>query len=93
VARKLGAARVVVAAPVSSLEARRLLRGIADEVVVLDYPAPFLAVGCWYDDFRQPSDEEVIRILAAAREPARDFPGDGPHAGRSALPSSALTSA
>jgi putative phosphoribosyl transferase len=93
VARKLGAARVVVAAPVSSLEARRLLRGIADEVVALDYPAPFLAVGCWYDDFRQVSDEDVIRILAAAREPARTSPGGGPQAGRSALPSSALTSA
>ncbi len=69
VARKLGAAKVVVAAPVSSLEARRMLRGLADEVVALDYPEPFMAVGCWYDDFRQTTDEEVIQLLAAAREP------------------------
>lgn len=93
VARKLGATKVVVAAPVCSLGARRLLRGLADEVVALDYPAPFIAVGCWYDDFRQVSDEEVVRILAEAREPVGDRLGDELQAGRSALPSSALTSA
>ncbi len=72
VARKLGAARVVVAAPVSSLEARRVLRGVADEVVALDYPDPFMAVGCWYDDFRQTTDEEVVQLLVAAREDRRE---------------------
>lgn len=77
VARKLGAARVVVAAPVSSLEARRALRGLADEVVALDYPEPFMAVGCWYDDFRQTTDEEVVQLLAAAREGRREPAGAG----------------
>ncbi len=77
VARKLGAARVVVAAPVSSLEARRLLRGLADEVVALDYPEPFMAVGCWYDDFRQTTDEEVLQLLAAARQEHPEPAGAG----------------
>jgi len=77
VARKLGAAKVVVAAPVSSLEARRSLRGLADEVVALDYPEPFMAVGCWYDDFRQTTDEEVVQLLAAAREDRREPAGAG----------------
>jgi predicted phosphoribosyltransferase len=72
VARKLGAARVVVAAPVSSLEARRVLRGVADEVVALDHPDPFMAVGCWYDDFRQTTDEEVVELLVAARADRRE---------------------
>jgi len=77
VARKLGAAKVVEAAPVSSLEARRSLRGLADEVVALDYPEPFMAVGCWYDDFRQTTDEEVVQLLAAAREDRREPAGAG----------------
>lgn len=75
VARKLGAARVVVAAPVSSTEARRSLRGLADDVVALDYPEPFMAVGCWYDDFRQTTDEEVVQLLAGARAPKAEPAG------------------
>jgi predicted phosphoribosyltransferase len=40
----------------------------ADEVVVLQTPASFGAVGEWYDDFRPTTDEDVQRILAQSRE-------------------------
>jgi predicted phosphoribosyltransferase len=67
--RKLGAARVVVAVPVASVEARARIAEIADEVVCLSAPAWFSAVGQWYRDFRQTDDAEVSELLerAAAR--------------------------
>jgi len=63
-ARALGAAHVVVAAPVAASDAVEALRTAADDVVVLSVPERFWAVGEWYDDFRQTSDEEVVRLLA-----------------------------
>lgn len=56
--------RLVLAAPVGAPESLRELAGIADDVVVLDQPSPFVAVGRWYDVFDQVSDEEVLRLLA-----------------------------
>jgi predicted phosphoribosyltransferase len=64
VARKLGAARVVVAVPVGSTEAVALLRAEADEVVCPLVPPGFGAVSRYYDDFPQTSDEEVSELLA-----------------------------
>ena len=63
-ARKLGAARVVVAVPVASHEAIALLSAEADEVICLEQPAYFMAVGQFYDDFPQVSDSEVRALLA-----------------------------
>ncbi|HUO96887.1 MAG TPA: phosphoribosyltransferase family protein [Steroidobacteraceae bacterium] len=63
-ARKLGAARVVVAVPVASHEAIALLSAEADEVICLEQPAFFMAVGQFYDDFPQVSDSEVRALLA-----------------------------
>ncbi len=63
VARARGAA-VVVAVPVAPPEALGLLREEADEVVCLSSPEWFTAVGQWYDDFSQTSDEEVAALLA-----------------------------
>jgi putative phosphoribosyl transferase len=40
------------------------LRAEADEVVVLETPQPFLAVGEWYRDFDQTTDEQVVSALA-----------------------------
>jgi putative phosphoribosyl transferase len=62
--RTLGAERVVVAVPVASPEARDRIAGVADEVVCLAAPALFSAVGQWYRDFGQTSDEEVRDLLA-----------------------------
>jgi putative phosphoribosyl transferase len=70
--RALGAARVVVAVPVASAEARQRIAELADETVCLETPPYFSAVGQWYRDFDQTSDSEVSRLLAASRQ---DTPG------------------
>lgn len=62
--RKRGAARVVVAVPVSARDSARRLRGEADEVITLLEPRDFSAVGQWYADFSQTSDDEVRQLLA-----------------------------
>jgi putative phosphoribosyl transferase len=63
VARAQGAARVVLAAPVAPPAVRNTLAGDADEVIVLQTPARFAAIGEWYADFSQTSDAEVIALL------------------------------
>jgi predicted phosphoribosyltransferase len=62
--RALGAARLIVAVPVASRDAVNRLERSADAVVCLLQPVWFRAVGQWYDDFEQTSDEEVARLLA-----------------------------
>lgn len=64
--KALGARRVVVAVPVASPEARDRIASVADEVVCLAAPMFFSAVGQWYHDFGQTSDEEVRDLLAKA---------------------------
>ena len=68
--RAAGAARRVLAVPVAPPDMLGALRQEADEVVCLATPSPFLAVGYHYDLFEQTSDEEVTRLLAAARATA-----------------------
>jgi predicted phosphoribosyltransferase len=69
--RRLGPARVVVAVPVGAPETCAELRREADEVVCARTPEPFYAVGRWYVDFSQTTDEEVRELLdqAAADQP------------------------
>jgi len=67
VARALGAAVVVLAVPVAPPSAERSLRGDADEMICLEMPDRFLAIGEWYEDFAQTSDEEVVALLRAAQ--------------------------
>lgn len=69
VARAQGAERVVLAVPVGAYSALATLREEADAVVCLETPSWFRAVGEWYDDFRQTSDQQVVDLLerAAAR--------------------------
>jgi putative phosphoribosyl transferase len=59
-------ARVVVAVPVSSEETCDQFRDAVDEIVCLMTPRPFYAVGLWYKDFSQTSDEDVRELLAQA---------------------------
>ena len=66
--RRLEPSRVVVAVPVGSPEACQSLSAICDAVVCPRIPATFSAVGQWYVDFSQTSDEEV-RALLAQRPP------------------------
>lgn len=61
-----GASRVIVAVPVGPPESVAMLRGMADEVVCLQSPRGFTAVGAWYEDFSQTTDEEVTALLDAA---------------------------
>lgn len=67
VARARGAARVIVATPVSSVGALERLDRVADSVVCLVRANGPFAVGAWYEDFDQTSNEEVIDDLAKAR--------------------------
>jgi putative phosphoribosyl transferase len=66
-ARAQGARRVVLAVPVGPREGLRRLSEDADDVVVLETPEPFFAVGQWYRDFPQTSDDEVVSLLGSAR--------------------------
>ena len=62
--RRLQPARVVVAVPIGARETCEALRKIADEVVCALMPEPFRAVGHWYVDFSQTTDEEVRQLLS-----------------------------
>lgn len=63
VARALGAEKVLLAVPVGSRQAMSALSAKADEVISLEIPDNFFAVGQWYEDFSPVSDEEVIELL------------------------------
>jgi uncharacterized protein (TIGR00369 family) len=67
VARAQGAARVVLAVPVAPPSASTTLAGDVDELVCLETPERFLAIGEWYEDFSQTRDEEVVSLLRTAR--------------------------
>lgn len=66
VARKLGAAEVIVAVPIGARQACERLTNHADRLVCLVMPEPFGAVGVWYEDFTQVDDAEVRRLLKLA---------------------------
>ncbi|MGG2465072.1 phosphoribosyltransferase [Streptomyces sp. RGM 3693] len=66
VVRAQGAARVVLAAPVAPPDAAERLRTAADEFICLSTPYAFSAVGEWYEDFSQTSDDEVVSLLSQA---------------------------
>jgi putative phosphoribosyl transferase len=67
--KRLGPAKVVVAVPVGAAQTCRELEQIADEVVCAETPDPFYAVGTWYQDFDQTTDDEVRDLLARANQP------------------------
>ncbi|MEU3569454.1 phosphoribosyltransferase family protein [Kitasatospora sp. NPDC036755] len=67
IVRERGAARVVLAVPVAPADWAERLDGVADELVCVDTPSPFHAIGEFYTDFSQTGDEEVLRLLAEAR--------------------------
>lgn len=62
------ARKVILAVPVAPRDVLMQLRALCDEVVCLAAPDPFLAVGGHYLDFTQTADDEVVRLLAAAKE-------------------------
>lgn len=64
-----GCSRIVLAVPLAPRDVLPALRSLCDELVCLASPEPFYAVGAHYRDFSQTEDEEVIRLLDAARRP------------------------
>ncbi len=64
--RRLHPARIVVAVPVAAPSACDEFAGLVDQVVCALTPEPFFAVGYWYEDFSQTTDDEVRQLLARA---------------------------
>jgi putative phosphoribosyl transferase len=65
VVRALGASEVVLAVPVAPPDWTDRFGNVADEYICLETPRGFFAVGQWYTDFAQTTDDEVIALLAA----------------------------
>ncbi len=63
-------ARLIVAVPTGAPDTCAALATDVDEVVCLAMPDPYIAVGCWYEDFRQTSDDEVRTLLQRANQAA-----------------------
>jgi len=66
-ARNRGARRVILAVPVAPSDIPRRLAGEADELRILHLPEPFYAVGQWYDEFGQVTDDRVVELLSKGR--------------------------
>lgn len=62
--RRRQPARCVLAVPIAAPETVSELRPLVDELVCLEQPSPFYAVGAHYEEFTQVSDQQVIRWLA-----------------------------
>jgi putative phosphoribosyl transferase len=67
--RKRGAKRLVLAVPVAPPDTIAELRPLVDEIVCLEQPLLFYAIGTFYRDFHQVEDAEVVEMLAAAASP------------------------
>ena len=66
--------RLVLAVPVSAPETARRLERLADDVVCLELPEDFMAVGQWYRDFRQVTDAEVVELTSRTSRTAPTAP-------------------
>jgi len=65
---------VILAVPVAPPEAAEQLRPEVTEMVCLETPSPFYAVGAWYTDFAQTTDDEVRSLLEAANRDIHPSP-------------------
>ena len=74
VARTHGASRVILAAPVAPPSTAGEFTEDADEVVLLETPGEFWAIGQFYDDFTQTTDDQVQSLLARAAAPVASSP-------------------
>jgi putative phosphoribosyl transferase len=68
--RAEGPRRLIVAVPVAAHQTCDEFQGEVDQVVCVETPDPFLAVGIWYEDFQQTTDEEVQLLLERAARQA-----------------------
>ena len=84
--RRLGPRRLILAAPVCAAQTAGLIGPEVDELVCLEAPSDLGAIGFWYRDFSQTSDEEVIELLERAgrgRSENREYPRLSPPMGSS----------
>jgi len=65
VIKKKKIARLIVAVPVASISSETEIKGIVDELVCPESPRDFMAIGNYYEDFTQVSDNEVTELLSA----------------------------
>jgi putative phosphoribosyl transferase len=71
--------RLVLAVPVCAAHTAEALRKEVDELICLEAPSDLMAIGLWYRDFEQTSDEEVIELLERARREQEEERGaNGP---------------
>lgn len=64
--RRKNPLRLILAIPVAPVDTVEILRLQVDEVVCLEMPEPFYAIGMHYEDFHQVPDEEVIQLMSEA---------------------------
>ena len=70
--RRLNPRRLILAVPVCAPQTAEALRPEIDDLVSLLMPADLEAIGLWYRNFDQVPDEEVVRLLEEARQPAEE---------------------
>lgn len=68
--RPVGAKRIVIAVPVAARQTCDELGSEVDDIICVATPEPFIAVGAWYEDFSQTTDEEVRTLLERAAHAA-----------------------
>ena len=78
--RQQNPARIVVAVPTASPETCEEMKARADDVICAITPEPFHAVGRWYQDFSQTTDEEVAALLARPSTPENNGAAQSPTA-------------
>jgi putative phosphoribosyl transferase len=66
--RQMSPQKIIVAVPVAAAETCDELRNEVDEIVCVETPEPFVAVGAWYSDFSQTTDDEVRELLQKATD-------------------------
>lgn len=72
--RERGPAQIVAAVPAAARATCDEFRLIVDEIVCVETPEPFYAVGVWYEDFSQTTDDEVRSLLEQSRQDAGGVP-------------------
>lgn len=65
IVRQLDPSEVILAVPVAPRQAVASLKEVADQVIALQTPANFMAVGQWYEDFTQVTDDEVSALVSS----------------------------
>lgn len=70
--RRRNPAKLVLAVPVAPASTIKELRSDVDEIICLQTPEPFYAIGPWYRDFHQVNDDEVVAILKGAQSEAKE---------------------